>query len=161
MSKVIFEETQRFNQWWIWLMILLSISVVTYLGYEDYRESQDLRAFLSLAIFAPFILFILLIKLKTRIDERGIHVQFFPLHFSFKSYLWKDIYSAEVVQYSPIGDYGGWGYRISFKGKGKAFNVRGNKGIKIHTDEGKTRMIGTQRMEEAQACIRQYQEAKA
>ena len=160
MSKTIFEEKQRFNQPLVWVGLSVALAVVIYSTFftEDDRpiESQ----LISFGIFLIVIVLFLFIKLKTRIDEKGIHFQFFPFHFSMKTFTWENIYSAEALKYSPLGDYGGWGIRISFKGKGKAFTTRGDKGIKVVLKDGKTRMIGTQLMDEANACIKQYLETK-
>lgn len=155
MSKIIFEEEQKFNQPWIIIMLVLAIAVVSYTSYTNYNGDPWETIFGPVLILvASAMLF--LIRLKTRIDEEGIHVKFAPFINRWKLFSWNDIYSAEVVKYSPIGDYGGWGYRISFKGKGKAFNTRGDMGIKIQTDEGKIRMIGTQKPEEAKTVIAQF-----
>lgn len=155
MSKVIFQEEQRFNQPLVIILVVLAILVVAYTSYNSYTGNINEILFGPVLVtIAAAMLF--LIKLRTRIDEAGIHVKFMPFINSWKLYKWSELYSAEVVKYSPIGDYGGYGYRISFKGKGKAFNTRGNMGIKIQTDEGKIRMIGTQKAEEVKTIIAQY-----
>lgn len=159
MSKLIFEEEQRFNQWWLWLLILGGFGVIIYL-FISKSESSLAPLLFEIALFGIIILFILLIKLKTRIDENGVYVSFFPF-ISKALYTWDDIYSIKTTKYSPIGDYGGWGYRVSFKGKGKAFNIKGNKGIFLVTTDGKKRMIGTQKMEEAQKIIEQYHKSES
>jgi len=155
MSKPIFEEEQPFRQWWIWLGLLITLGLV---GYQLFLSQN----FGSWTVFIP-VLIILLIgvllwssKLCSRIDENGIHLKFFPLHLSFRTYPWESLYSVEVKKYSPILDYGGWGYRLSFSGKGKAFNVKGNQGIYLITADGKKRMIGTQKPEEARSIVKQY-----
>ena len=94
------------------------------------------------------------LTLKTRIDEEGIHVKMFPFHLSYVTYKWEEINKVKATEYSPIIDYGGWGIRIS--SNGKAFNIKGDKGIKIETTKGDNRMIGTQKMEEAAKIIAHY-----
>ena len=59
----------------------------------------------------------------------------------------------EIITYSPIRDYGGWGVRLSLNGK--AFNVRGDKGLKLYFDYRKPLLIGTQKPEELQKCLEQ------
>ncbi|MBL1144557.1 MAG: hypothetical protein HND54_06425 [Bacteroidetes bacterium] len=160
MSKTIFEEKQRFNQPLVWIGLFIALSVVIYTSFFVDNERTTESQLFTLGLFLLIITLFLFIQLKTRIDDRGIHFQFFPFHFSMKTYTWDEIYSAEAIKYSPIGDYGGWGYRISFRGKGKAYSTRGDKGIKIILKDGKTRMIGTQKMEEANSCILQYIQKK-
>ncbi len=155
MEKAIFEEKQQFRQWWILLIMVISVSlsVYSFLQPGDSGSGNSLWPTLLL-ILAMSSIFIA--KLQTRIDEQGIHVKFFPFHFSFRTYTWEDINMTEVTNYSPIRDYGGWGYRISFKGKGKAYSVCGKKGIWLETYSGKKRMIGTQKAEEANTVIQSY-----
>lgn len=155
MSKIVFEEEQRFNHPLVMILMVLAIIVVFYTTFKNYNGEVKAIIFGPVLITLASVL-VLFIKLRTRIDEKGVHVKFIPFINSWATYNWSDLYSAEVVKYSPLGDYGGWGYRISFKGKGKAFNTRGNMGIQIQTDEGKIRLIGTQKAEEAKAALAQY-----
>lgn len=157
MSKTIFEEKQRFNQWVVWLGMVAVAGILIYQFVNREGDKEFLFSFGGLALVA---LFILSINLKTRIDEHGIHIKMFPFHLSTVSYLWSDLYSAEVTKYSPLGDYGGWGLRLSPK-NGKAFNVRGSIGIKIQTADGKTRMIGTQNGEAAKLVIENFKSKMA
>ena len=151
MSKRIFEENQQFNQWWLWLGMIALVGIFIYQRYpiEYNREFAISFGVLALVVFLLFS-----IKLSTRIDEQGIHIKMFPFHIKTVSYSWSELYSAEVIEYSPLTEYGGWGLRISRKGK--AFSVKGNKGIKIQTVDGKNRMIGTQKFEEAKIAIIQF-----
>lgn len=58
-----------------------------------------------------------------------------------------------VRTYSPIREYGGWGFRQALGEKGKAYNVKGNKGIQIQLKTGKNILIGTQKEKDAQQVI--------
>lgn len=161
MSKTIFEERQRFNSPLVWIGLSVAFVLVIYTTFFTEEERPIQGQLFSLGVFLLVIVLFLFIKLITRIDEQGIHVQFFPIHLKIKTFTWEEIYSAEALKYSPLGDYGGWGYRISFKGKGRAFSTRGNKGIKVVLKDGKVRMIGTQQMDEANDCIQQFLSKKA
>lgn len=155
MSKAIFEEEQQFRQWWIWLILVLVLGSIafSYLEAENHKITDTI---ISLSIFTLVLLLLFTAKLSTRIDEKGIHVKFFPFHFSYKSYSWDDINTAKVTKYSPLGDYGGWGLRFSYRGKGKAFNISGNQGIWLETFSGKKRMIGTQKADDAASVLKNY-----
>jgi len=155
MNKAIFEEQQQFRQWWVWAAMLPVSGLVLY-GFFTAKDPLSTDSLFSLGIFALVLLLFFTAKLKTRIDEKGIHIKYFPFHFSTKIYTWDDINTVKVTKYSPIGDYGGWGVRISFRGKGKAFNVSGSQGIWLETFSGKKRMIGTQKAEQADPIIKQY-----
>ncbi|MBC8644094.1 hypothetical protein H9W95_08645 [Flavobacterium lindanitolerans] len=53
-----------------------------------------------------------------------------------------------VRQYAPIAEYGGWGLRYDFMGKGKALNVSGNKGLQLKFTDNKKLLIGTNKPDE-------------
>ena len=58
----------------------------------------------------------------------------------------------EVRRYSPILEYGGWGYRPGRKKL--ALNVSGNQGLEIKFRNGRKLMIGTQKREDLERVIR-------
>lgn len=73
----------------------------------------------------------------------------------YKKISWDRISKAFVRQYNPITEYGGWGLRLGLLGKGKAFNVSGNKGLQLVYDNGKRFLLGTQRPEEVERVLKQ------
>lgn len=140
-------------------VFVLSIGTIL---MEYTKASSELRQddlLITLGIIAFVItlvvLFILSIKLETRIDERGIHYRFVPFIWNWQLIAVSQILSAEVIKYNPILHYGGWGYRISIIGKGRAINIRGNRGIFVIRKNGKKMMIGTQKPEEAGRTLQQ------
>jgi len=42
-----------------------------------------------------------------------------------------------VRQYSALSEYGGWGLRYGIFGNGTAFNISGNKGLKLEFSNNK------------------------
>lgn len=154
MNKPLFQETQRFTQWWLWLL-LFSVSLTIYRPiYMAISEGQPLDAgqWVGVIILAVVILFMFIIRLETRIDERGIYVKFFPVVPKFKFYPWEEISTAVVRKYSPLMEYGGWGIR--FGRNGKAYNIKGNKGLQLNFKNGNALLIGTQKAEELQKVLK-------
>ena len=166
----IFKETQRFNQWWF---ISLQVIVLLVLIFKFINEFQKIENNTSAKSIIPLVLsfiimvlvffFIGSIKLKTRIDEKGVFYQFYPIHFKFKTVAWSDLSKCYVRKYAPISEYGGWGIRgfgkkglIGFRGKGRAFNIKGNMGIQLHLVDGGNLLLGTQNPEKAKATINNY-----
>ena len=157
----VFNEEQQFRQ--LWLMVLLGFSLLVPVGliineYIKDNTSMTTNEFLgSLIGIIASVLLIFIFKLSTRIDEKGIHYQFFPFHFSMKTLLWSEITKAEVRTYDPIGEYGGWGLRYSFnKKKGNAVNVSGDIGIQLTLKNGKKLLIGTQKKEAVSRVLKTY-----
>lgn len=158
----IFKETQRFNQWWLHLVSTGLIAFLLYCFYNWFIAKEATgnvspnnvtgQIVVTVSII-PVVLFMYILKLKTWIDEIGVHYQFFPFHFSKKTVRWNELKKCYVRTYSPIKEYGGWGYRISTGQQGKAFNVRGKQGIQLVLKTGKKLLIGTQKEDDAKEVI--------
>lgn len=147
-NKILFQEKQKFTQWWLWLLLL---GLFYYLLYENYMAYQagklDFWAvFFSIGILIPILILLYLLRLLTLVRADGIYVRFYPFHRKWKYYAWEEIEEVKVLTYKPLLDYGGWGIR--YGRKGKAYNVKGNKGLQIHFKSGKNLLIGTQKPEE-------------
>jgi hypothetical protein len=155
-NEVIFSETQRFKQWWLWL-ILLGINGLFLFGV--YKQVIDEEQFgdkpmsnsgllISTGITILITLFVVNFRLDTVIKKDGIYVRFFPFHLRFKHYSWDKLTKSFVRQYSPIAEYGGWGLRFGLFGKGTAYNISGNKGLQLQFIDNKKLLIGTNKPDE-------------
>ena len=156
----VFKEEQRFLQ--LWLIVLLAFSAIVPLTLTI-REYLDKKIMLSNLIWTIVIIIIassliFFFKLKTRIDEKGIHYQFFPFHLKFKTFLWNDIKNVDIRKYDAISEYGGWGLNKSFfnKKKGKAITVSGDTGIQIELNSNKKTLIGTLKENEIKRVLETY-----
>jgi hypothetical protein len=63
-----------------------------------------------------------------------------------------EIAATEIMQFSPIKDFGGYGIR--YNGKMYAYFLRGNRGIKITLHHGLKYLIGTDHPEQLLAVIK-------
>ena len=148
-----FKETQRFTQWWLWLILLFSWGSMSYSWFTDSpKDLVGTIVLLVLMIGLP-VLF-LQMRLKTRINEEGIYVRFIPFHFKEQFYPWDSIESAQVRTYSALMEYGGWGIKYGSNGQGKVYNVLGNQGLQLVFKSGEKILIGTQKPAEIQAAVR-------
>ncbi|MFC1780689.1 hypothetical protein ACFLZ8_00305 [Planctomycetota bacterium] len=99
------------------------------------------------------VLFVLL-RLETEVRSDGLYVRFSPFHIRFKRFDPEDLSEYYARQYKPVREYGGWGIRCGLFGKGRAYNVSGNKGVQLVFNDGKKLLIGSQRAEELEQAIR-------
>lgn len=154
-QKPLFYEKQRFNQWWLWAIIIIGLLIGSYSFYNQFVEGLiSMKIILLYILFELGILLLFItLRLETTITKDEVQVLFFPFHLKKRTYPFSSIKKMEVITYSPIQDYGGWGVRLSFNGK--AFNVRGDKGLKLYFDDRKPLLIGTQKPEELQKCLEQ------
>jgi len=151
----VFKESQRFTQWWIWLIIIgMDLLYVGAIGIHLLRQiNAQKEPVLNAEIIIPVVIItaitalFFILRLDTIIDDAGIHVKFFPFHLSFRHYGWDKIANCFVRKYRPLIEYGGWGMRGV--GKNKALNVKGNMGIQIEFYDGRKLLIGTSKFEEA------------
>ncbi|WP_198342482.1 hypothetical protein [Polaribacter sp. SA4-12] len=159
----VFKEEQRFKQTWLIIVLAICtiIPIVTivqkYLKENATISTKELIVTIVVIIVSISMLFFF--KLTTRIDDKGIHYQFFPFHFSMKLIPWNEIYKAGIRTYLPISEFGGWGLKGGFffnKGREKAINVSGNIGIQLILKNGEKLLIGTQKKEEAISVLNTY-----
>lgn len=157
-----FREVQRFTQWYLWvILIALNGGIATtvfFYWFEGQRheknEAEVLLLFSVAVIMVLLTLFILAVRLETRIDRHGLYYRMYPIHRQFKRISPSEEVRVSVRTYKPILEYGGWGLRGW--GNNKALNVSGNQGIQITWKDGKKLLIGTRRPEEAAKYLSRY-----
>ena len=88
----------------------------------------------------------------TAVDRAGISLRFFP--FGKEEIAFADIAEAAARSYSAVGEYGGWGVRSG--GKGKAYNVSGDRGVQLVLRNGTRLLIGSQRADELAGAIQPF-----
>jgi hypothetical protein len=87
-----------------------------------------------------------MINLTTEVRSDGLYIRFFPFHLSFRRIPLDDLKAYEARTYSALREYGGWGIRWGWRGK--AYNVRGNRGVQLELSNGERILIGSQRAEQ-------------
>ena len=156
-TPTLFRETQKFTQWWLWLL-MAAVWVIVILNFLSAPEAFSVTEIVfGIIILSIVTLLILIIRLETIIDEQGIRVRFFPFHINFRYFPWRSIKKVDVRTYAPLREYGGWGIR-GFLGRGKAYNIKGNQGIQLLLTDEKRLLIGTQKSQEAEQVLAHYTE---
>ncbi|MCK9618385.1 MAG: DUF6141 family protein [Lentimicrobiaceae bacterium] len=151
-EKVFFHEEQRFRQWWVWIILFAVILIFIYGMFQQFvlgkpfgnQPAPDWALAVSGAVPLLMIIFFSQTRLITEIYSDGIYYRFFPFHTKIKKITWDEIESREIRKYHPIREYGGWGFRYSKFGKGRALNISGNIGLQLVLKNGKKLLIGTQ-----------------
>ena len=159
-KQAIYSENQRFRQFWIWFIIAIPVLTSFYalicqtilgkqFGNPPMPDALILLFFLLLGLALPISFYFT--ELRTRITDEGIFVKFFPIHQKWQHFSCDEIDKYEKIEYRPILEYGGWGIRIGIHGK--AYNVSGNRGIRLVFSTGKRLLIGTQRPDDFERTI--------
>lgn len=148
--KPLFTEKQRFNQWWLWVLLIISSVAPVIILYKKFTSSTSTSGSLSaLIILLLVIVLFVVLKMKTTITQKNIQLVYFP--FVWKTINIDDIASLEVINYGFVG---GWGIRLGTK-YGTVYNTRGNKGLYIKLKNGKQLVIGTQKPQELEKVVEQ------
>jgi hypothetical protein len=162
-SNVLYKEVQKFSLT-LRLLIVCSMAVAVVAdGFALYKMLSEEQTISTLSIYMLIILGILLpvaisvlfmiLKLETVVCSDGLYVRFFPLHPHFKKFIVDDISEYFTRTYKPIWEYGGWGIRCGFSKSGKAYNVKGNRGLQLVFTNGKRLLIGSQKPEQLVEAI--------
>lgn len=154
-TKIYFKETQRFTQWWVWILLLVIGFFAFKPLYVSLVNNQQLSTgqWIGILILLLVLLLFLVTKLETRVQKEGIYVRFIPFLFKTRFIAWDELELSFVRKYSPLREYGGWGWRIS--GKGMAYNVNGNQGLQLVFKTKKALLIGTQKPQELDLVLKE------
>ena len=163
-TKILFSETQRFKQWWLWLLLFAINAVMLYGAYVQVIKGQpfgdkpasNTSLLIGCGISLLITILVLNFRLDTQVKNDGIYVRLFPLQLSFRFFPWNNLSECFVREYNPVAEYGGWGLRLGLFGKGTAYNISGNKGLQLQFNNNKKLLIGTQKPEELQQVINQF-----
>ena len=147
--KYLFEENQKFTQWWLWIILLYFPTSALFIHNDPINYIYVL---IGCAIPLVFYLF----ELRVKVDQNGLHYQFFPLHFKSYTIILDEMEKIEAVEYKPISEYGGWGIKYGFKGK--AYNTRGKLGVKIHLKNGTNILFGSQKHKALAKVLKQIKQ---
>lgn len=136
----------------IWIITILQLIFKIPVGKNPASDNLLIIIFIIFGIIFPLIF--LNIKLVTEIRNDGIYIKYIPFHFKWQIFPFEKIEKAELITYSPLKDYGGWGIRYGIKGK--AYNARGKYGVMLKFKNGKNLLIGTQKGEEFINILNQF-----
>lgn len=141
--KYIFQENQKFTQWWVWACILVTVVSLAISVNNIY----------TVLFIVFFIIFFYFLELRIKVTREELQYQFFPMHYRKYSINKNEIEKIEALKYKPLGDYGGWGIRYAFKGK--CYNVKGNLGVKVFLKNGSYVLFGSQKNKELEKALKQ------
>ncbi len=170
-TKILFREVQRFRQWWLMVLAvglpLLGTLPLIYGFYQqiilgipwparkDPMDDITLVIVTGIMIVANISLPILVYftKLITEVRTDGVYIRFVPFHWSFLRISLDTVRAVHALTYRPLIEYGGWGIRY-VKG-GKAYNISGNRGVRLDFSNGKHLLIGSRNPEELVRAVEQ------
>ena len=165
-NRILFYEKQSFRQWWLWVILLIPITIFLFAAYSQIfkgeqfgnRPMSNQGLFIALGLTLAVGVLFTIMRLETVVTDEGICVRFFPFHLSYRQYTWNSLNRFYVRTYKPLSEYGGWGLRQGFSGQGKAYNVAGYHGLQLEFTDKKRLLIGTQKPQELQRILTKLQQ---
>lgn len=172
MEKILFKEEQRFNQWWIWLILIVAIfASLGPLAYGIYYQEvigepwgnnpASTETLIYILIFTFLVMvgvfaMIWIMKLKIKITYEGIWFHFPPMINKWRFIKKEEVDRYEIRTYKPNLEFGGYGW----KGlrKKRAMIIKGNTGLQLYLKDGKKLLIGTQRKQAINTAMRKMME---
>ncbi|GAB3783695.1 hypothetical protein GCM10028818_42200 [Spirosoma horti] len=158
-NQTLFFEKQYLRQWpVIGLLVVINLFffilflLQSILGHPLGTKVAP-NVVLILLLIGSWLLtyFTLTANLTTTINSLGISYQFAPFQRRAKLIGWHQIKSCYIRTYSPLKEYGGWGY--GNYPKNKAYTVSGVVGIQLVLHTGEFVLIGTTKGAQAQAAL--------
>lgn len=149
-DNTIYYEVQRFYEnrlSYIIYGVFLSVFIFAIVNRENLikKEGGLISFIVPLSVLFLAFVWTLLFKFEIKVRDKSILFRFFPLHFKFKKFDFKDIEGVELIEFNPILDFGGWGIR---RGKGMwAYILVGNRGVVFSLKDGRKFLIGSKNPE--------------
>lgn len=163
MTAINYHEVQRFKVWWAWIgvaslniVLLYAIAQQVIMGKPFGTKPAPGYVLILIELFLLLVLiFLMTIRLKTRISDTGIYYQFYPFQFKGTFIAWHELRDAYVREYNSFYEYGGWGIRTGTNKTGRALNTSASstRGLQLQFNDGRLLLIGTARPDEIQLII--------
>lgn len=148
---MIMEEQQRFESPWIWVPVIAFAAIFCFFvgrsaigNFSGSTPNPVIGSILVGSLGIPLLIIILFWKssFTVRVYSDEIRFRLKPLHFSEQLVPLSRIKEVEIISFSPLRDFGGYGIR--YGQGGKAYIVSGGKGVRIKCNDGTTFVLGSQ-----------------
>lgn len=148
---MMYEDTQRFRHSNLW--ILLAIALIPLISAVAVA-SRPFIAYIAAAVILLGLALLYYARLTVKVEEGILSIRFFPIHFlSPREISLDEVESFGAEEYSPIKEFGGWGWRwFPFRSK-TAYSVSGNQAVRLELEDGTEIVIGTDKPEELEEAI--------
>ncbi|SOD95491.1 hypothetical protein [Spirosoma fluviale] len=158
-NQILFTEKQYFRQFLV-IGLLAFVNLFFAVGFiqqillgHPFGTKSAPDAVLILFLIGAWLLtyFTLKANLTTTISSEGVSYQFTPFQRQPKLIAWHEMKTCYIRKYSPLKEYGGWGYRNY--PKNSAYTTSGVEGIQVVLKSGDFILIGTNKSTQARAVI--------
>jgi hypothetical protein len=113
----------------MWYSFIYQILLGNQFGSKPASDATVIVFWVILGVAFPLIL-LKWTKLIVEVHEDGLYIRFMPFHLQYKKFLYKDIKDCKSIKFSPLTRFGGWGFRVNFKGE-TGYISSGKQGIEL------------------------------
>ena len=155
MDEPLFEEKQTFHPFFHLLLVGAGLAAVAAGVYLPARGAAE---WTSSDVLLPFgigvlllLLWVLLFRMSTTVRPGEMRLEWGFVRSFRKRFDLQFVNSVEVVTFSPMRDFGGWGIRRGREGMW-CFTVSGSQGVKLGVGD-RAFLVGSQRAHELRQAI--------
>ena len=142
-----YEETQRFRQGWLWVLLVISAIPAGMVGIvavvTDAGTNSGPWIGIVLAIVVGPLVVIYYANLRIKVRDDALLLRLWPFHLRPRRVAYDEITRVTVVELSPLSDFGGVGVRVrpSVYRWGVRFDgpvgyvVEGRQGVRIKRND--------------------------
>jgi hypothetical protein len=169
--KPLFEEKQRFTQWWLWVIIVAaSLVVMGLFGNALYQQmvlgkpwgdnplSDDSLVILAVFNITAVIVMLLIFfnaTLEVNVDKTSVSWRYFPLFRKWRRIEREDILGFEARKYYIKG----YGFHRDLRGN-KSVTVKGHDGVEVTLANGSKFLLGTQQPGEFLSALQKMKDRR-
>ena len=161
--KMEFEEKQRLNLWWLYILVGIDAVIVGSIvlfdkGGMKYDDLKNVYFAPIWAVLFPFLVIYLIQKnvLTLKINKEGVYYKYFPFKAKLTPVDWHQLESVFITKYNAFGDYGGYGVknRLWFKRNDKAYILNDrSKGLQLIFKDGKKLLFSSNKIDELELFL--------
>ncbi len=140
------------------IITVIMVGALMYKDYEAGNDIKELQAAMAIILTVEALVYLLIFRtaLHSRIGREGVFLRYVPFLLRNKIFRWEEIEHWTIRPVSAMRDFGGWGYKVTWKGKKTGLIMDSGKGLEIKLHSGKTWVVTTGNPEMLEISMRKY-----
>lgn len=156
-GPVLYREEQRFSPRLLGLIWASTFVLSFLIGLALPPGAERPVWVMPAVVLGPIVLLYAVCVLRTEVRGSTLRVRLWP--FPGLVAPAERIRAVEAVEYRPLRDFGGWGWRSG--PKGTAYSASGNRAVRLEIEDRSPVYIGSARPDELAAVLRRLQGASS
>ncbi len=159
MAKTKYKEVQQFKRWDV-IALMSGIGALLIYGLSTKLKGSPtvqmdpvslIVAIVSILGIFISVVYLINVRLYTKITDKAIHFQYYPIHYRSKKIPIDDIVEVSLQTLPANAQLSGWG--VQYNSLRRSYSVSSQSGLIIKTRRGKELFVGTEHPEDVKYCI--------